>query len=114
MPRSKTRSRFRLYVLGRINDRASSQQLTTFAEFETGRALTRPQLSKAAIASITTKISNLRGFLESNFPPDYTEASVQELGTELFDLLIQGEVKELFAFARGKSTGLTPFEIFVE
>jgi hypothetical protein len=76
--------------------------------------LTRPQLSKAAIASITTKISNLRGFLEANFPPDYTEASVQELGTELFDLLIQGEVKELFAFARGKSTGLTPFEIFVE
>jgi hypothetical protein len=114
MATQKKRSRFRLYVLGRLDDKASSPELTTFAEFETGRALRRLRVNKSALASVTKKIVDLRGFLEANYPADYSEASLQEFGAELFDLLIQGDVKDLFAFARGRSDGLTPFEIFLE
>lgn len=108
------RSSFRLYVLGRLDNKASSQQLTTFAEFETGRALSRLEINAAALASVTRKILDLRGFLEANYPADYSEVSLQEFGAELFDLLIQGDVKDLFNFARGRADGLTPLEIFLE
>src|SRR6266446_8799192 len=108
------RSRFRLYVLGHLDDRSPHQDLTTLAEFETGRALVRLSPKKAELDSLTKKITDLRGFLEANYPSDYSETSLQQFGGELFDLLIKDDVKDLFRFAKGRSEGFTPFEIFLE
>jgi hypothetical protein len=107
------RQRFRLDVLGRLNE-VDRHQLTIVAEFDTNRVLEHVIIDDAVLKGFAKRVSTLRSFIESNFPRDYTEDNLRQLGSEMFDLLFSGDVKRLFDRASGCSAAFLPLLLCVE
>ena len=106
------RSIFRLYILGHLAQ-VAQQPLVTLAEFESSRAIERVQLSQKQIDSLKRTLQDLRGFIEAGYPP-FERASLEQLGSEMFDLIIAGRVRRLLDRATGSQHQVLPFEIYVE
>lgn len=107
-----SRSRFHLYALGRLSENVP--QMTIIGEFESGRALQQVTVPKKDLDNLTKEMISLRSFVESRFPKDYSVKRLKDLGSRLFDILIQGDVKRLLDNASGKQSGFLPMEICVE
>ena len=107
------RPRFRLDVLGQIRSE-STHQLTILAEFGTSRVLEHIHLPDNLLNDFVREVSDLRGFIESNFPPDYSEMNLQAHGTKKFELLFPDKVGQLFNRASGSGEQLLPLVLCVE
>jgi hypothetical protein len=107
------RPRFRLDVLGRLQS-GSQHELTIMAEFEANRVLEHVKIEQATLNDFANEVSVLTSFVESNFPPDYSEDSLRKLGSKLFNLLFCGDVKRLFDRASGRGTDFLPLLLCVE
>ncbi len=104
---------FHLYILGHIADITQPQFFITFAEFQGARAIERIQVNRPQVERLAENIRNLRAFIEAGFPP-FERTSLEQLGSELFDLIIRGNVKRLFDRATGPNQEILPFEIYLE
>ena len=115
VPVSPDRQSFRLYTFGQLDNPNPGAELTVYGEYGVGRALTRVPIEKAKIDELIARVQELRGYVESNYPPEYSEDTLRKLGSDLFEFLVPGEVKDLLNTAIGATTeGFLPFEIFTE
>jgi CHAT domain len=108
------RSRFHLYVLGRLQDGERKQDLTMLAEFENGRALQRITVRKKELDDLTNTMLELRSYVEAGYPRDYSVKNLRQLGERLFDTILRDDVRTLFISAAGKTSGFLPLELYVE
>ncbi|MEH2436133.1 MAG: CHAT domain-containing protein [Nostoc sp.] len=107
------RPTFQLFILGELSNHKQPETLTVLADFKNSRAVERVQMIQAEIEELTTKIANLRGFIEAGFPA-LDEFDLEQFGGRLFDLIIKNNVKRLFDRAAGSTQELLPLQIFVE
>jgi len=101
---------FKLNVLGRV---ASPDPLITLAEFGARRAIERVNFPADWVEGLTKQITDLRSFIEG-LSGSYKATALENLGECLFDLIIQGEVRDLLLRASGAANGTLPFELLVE
>lgn len=102
----------RLKILGILNDNGSTE-LTCLAEFDQLSAVERKSLEIADFKKLNKQVSDLRGFIEANYPKDYSESALKELGEELFNLVVFESVKRLMDRAQDFNESL-PLEMFIE
>lgn len=107
------RPTFRLYLLGSLGDGKQPQTLVTLAEFREGRAVERVTLEPEPTKALTQRIRELAAFIEGGFPP-FAEAALQQLGDDLFRLVLRNKVRDLFITATARRERFLPMEIFVE
>jgi CHAT domain len=110
------RSALRLAVLGQLLEEKQPQTLITLADFKHYRAVQRVELVKEKLDELVEKMLELRDFIEGG-PPKISRLWLQEFGTKLFDLTIQGDVRRLFDKATAlllQKEGRLPLEIFLE
>src|ERR1700722_13122163 len=108
------RPRFRLDVIGRLGP-GPVHHLTILAEFETSRVLEHISLQKNVLDDFVREVADLRSFIESNFPPSYSEQKLRTLGTKMFDLLFpRNRIRRLFDRASGGPERLLPLVLCVE
>jgi hypothetical protein len=112
--------KFRLCLLGRLVPDAPEQTLITLAEFFPGRALERVSLQSSDLDDLQRRINDLRGFVEAGYPP-MQMPDLQHLGGRLFEMVVQGSVRDMFFEATGRfyadagfASQFMPFEIIVE
>ncbi|MGB8644420.1 MAG: CHAT domain-containing protein [Anaerolineae bacterium] len=106
----------RLHVLGKLTGEEGAQRLTTLAEFKESRAVHHMELDRPRLDELNRKIRELRGFIEAGSPA-FQEPDLEQLGSELFNLVVGGQVNKLFSFATGaarREDDFLPLEIYVE
>src|SRR5271157_4066918 len=103
---------FRVFIMGRLKD-PEPLTLTVLAEYITNRTLERIPLDRSQVDNLTKKIGELRSFIEAGYPP-FDEPSLEQLGSDLFNLIIRNDVRRLFDTATGQKKGLLPLQIFSE
>ncbi len=107
------RPTLKMFVLGQAIPKQKERKLLNLVEFRAGRAIARVRLAESVLKDLEKRFFQLRGFIEAGFPP-FDECLLRELGSELFDRFIRGDVKRLFDIATGQRDGLLPFEILSE
>jgi CHAT domain len=111
------RERLRVDILGRIAPQSipgRAASLTIVAEFGSNRVLEHIRVDIAMLQELDLHFSELRSFIESSYPQDYSEERLRRLGTRLFDLLFTGDVKRLFDQASGNGPQFVPLLLCVE
>jgi hypothetical protein len=106
----------RLYVLGSLDQGKNRRALTTFAEYENSRALSRVDLKKSDVEDLRASVGSLRAFIECQ-DPVIDSKGLKDIGSRLFNLLITGRTKDLFLLASKETRGggnTLPLEIVGE
>jgi hypothetical protein len=106
----------RLYVLGSLEPKKANRTLTTFAEYQSLRGLSRVDMSRKEVETLVSLIGNLRGYVESGYPAIDIK-TLRDIGARLFNILVTERTKDIFLIANGEnraSKRFLPLEIVAE
>ncbi len=107
---------FRLHILGQLDTAAGSDSaLTTLADFARSRKLERVTVKADEAQALAQRVRDLRGFMIDGSDPPFDKNALIKFGTQLYKLIMHGEVRRLLETTRGMvGNRPLPLELLVE